>query len=43
MIFGDQMFSWETLDAAPGLYILDFIVEDLDGKAYKTFSQVSVE
>ena len=43
LTFGDQMFTWETLDAAPGQYIVGFVVEDLDGNTYETFSQMRVE
>jgi hypothetical protein len=43
LTFGDQMFTWEELDASRGAYIVGFIVEDLDGNAYETFGQVSVE
>jgi hypothetical protein len=43
LTFGDQMFTWEELDAAPGAYIVGFIVEDLDGNAYETYTQVLVE
>jgi hypothetical protein len=43
LTFGDQMFTWKTLDAAPGQYVVGFIIEDLDGNAYETFSQVRVE
>ncbi|MBN1148886.1 MAG: hypothetical protein JXA78_16615 [Anaerolineales bacterium] len=41
--FSGQMFAWEALDAAPGQYIVGFIVEDLDGNAYQSFTQVMVE
>jgi hypothetical protein len=43
LTFGDQMFTWEELDAAPGAYIVGFIVEDLDGNAYEVYTQVLVE
>jgi hypothetical protein len=43
LTFGDQMFTWEELDAAPGQYIVGFIVEDLDGNAYESYTTVSVE
>ncbi|OGO36171.1 MAG: hypothetical protein A2W35_10375 [Chloroflexi bacterium RBG_16_57_11] len=42
LTFGDQMFAWEDLDAAAGVYIVGFIVEDLDGNAYPTFTQMTV-
>lgn len=43
LTFGDQMFTWEELDAAPGDYIVGFIVEDLDGNTYHVYDQVMVE
>jgi hypothetical protein len=43
LTFGDQMFMWEELDAAPGAYIVGFIVEDLDGNAFEVYEQVTVE
>jgi hypothetical protein len=43
LIFGDQMFTWEELDAAPGEYIVGFIVEDLDGNAQEAYERVTVE
>jgi hypothetical protein len=43
LTFGDQMFTWEELDAAPGEYIVGFIVQDLDGKAHEVYTTVTVE
>ncbi len=43
LTFGDQMFTWEELDAAPGRYIVGFSVEDLDGNAEKVYTQVLVQ
>jgi hypothetical protein len=43
LTFGDEMFTWEELDAAPGAYIVGFIVEDLDGDAFETYERVTVE
>ncbi|MEA3441765.1 MAG: clostripain-related cysteine peptidase [Chloroflexota bacterium] len=43
LIFGDQMFTWQDLDAAPGLYVVGFVVEDLDGNTYEVYEQVTVE
>jgi len=42
LTFSDQMFTWQELDAAPGNYIVGFIVEDLDGNANQAFTQVRV-
>jgi hypothetical protein len=43
LTFRDQMFSWEELDAAPGQYVIGFIVEDLDGNSTETYGAVTVE
>ena len=43
LVFSDQMFTWEELDAAPGQYVVGFIVEDLDGNAQQVYAQVTVE
>ena len=42
LTFGDQMFTWETLDAAAGNYVVGFIVEDLDGNTYPVYANVTV-
>ncbi|HUV73282.1 MAG TPA: clostripain-related cysteine peptidase [Anaerolineae bacterium] len=43
LTFGNQMFSWEELDAAPGQYVLGFIVQDLDGNSYEQYATLEVE
>ncbi|RPI55946.1 MAG: hypothetical protein EHM56_04855 [Chloroflexi bacterium] len=43
LTFGDQMFAWQDLDAARGDYIVGFVVEDLDGKAYESYAAIRVE
>jgi len=43
LTFGNQMFRWEELDAAPGQYILGFIVQDLDGNSLEQYATVEVE
>jgi hypothetical protein len=43
LTFGDQMFTWEDLDAAPGNYIVGFAVEDLDGNAVEVYGRVEVQ
>ena len=42
LTFGDQMFTWKQLYAAPGEYIVGFIVEDLDGNSQTKYIQVLV-
>jgi len=41
--FGSQTFRWVELDAAAGDYIVGFIVEDLDGNSYETFTPIVVQ
>jgi len=43
LTFGDQMFTWEELDAAPGRYIVGFVVEDMDGNTTEVYEPVQVE
>ena len=43
LTFGGQMFTWETLDAPIGDYVVGFIAEDLDGNAYEVYANVRVE
>jgi hypothetical protein len=43
LTFGDQMLAWRTLDAAPGLYVVGFVIEDLDGNAFEVYQQLTVE
>lgn len=43
LTFGDQMFTWQDLDAAQGDYIVGFVVEDLDGNAYESYAAIRVE
>jgi hypothetical protein len=43
LTFGEEMFTWEQLYAAPGKYIVGFIIEDLDGNSQTTFTEVTVE
>ena len=43
LTFSDQPLVWEVLDAAAGEYLVGFIVEDLDGNAFTTTTQVTVE
>ncbi|MGC9469424.1 MAG: clostripain-related cysteine peptidase, partial [Anaerolineae bacterium] len=42
LTFGEETFTWEELDAAPGVYIVGFVVQDLDGNAYETLDVVTV-
>lgn len=43
LTFADQTFTWEELWAAPGQYIVGYLVEDLDGNLYQAFAQILVE
>jgi hypothetical protein len=43
LTFRDQMFTWQDMDAAAGVYVVGFIVEDLDGNQYAQYTEVIVE
>jgi hypothetical protein len=43
LTFGDEMFRWEEIYAAPGIYKVGFIIEDLDGNEYPVYTQIQVE
>ena len=43
LTFGDQMFTWQDLNAAPGEYQVGFIVEDLDGNRVQAYETITVE
>jgi len=42
LIFGDAMFTWETLDAAAGDYVVGFVVEDMDGNQQQSLINIKV-
>ena len=42
LTFGDGMFTWQQLYAAPGKYVVGFVVEDLDGNSQTVFTPVTV-
>ena len=41
--FSDQLFTWEEMYAAPGEYIVGYMVQDLDGQAYPVYESVAIE
>lgn len=43
LTFGDAPFTWKSLDAAAGDYVVGFIVEDLDGNQFPTYANVTVK
>ncbi|HAM46036.1 MAG TPA: hypothetical protein DCM67_13575 [Propionibacteriaceae bacterium] len=43
LTFGATTFTWKTLDAAVGDYVIGFIVEDLDGNSYESYAAVEVQ
>jgi hypothetical protein len=43
LTFGAENFTWKTLDAAVGDYVIGFIVEDLDGNSYESYAAVEVQ
>jgi Clostripain family len=42
LTFSGQPWKWKELDAAPGEYVVGFIVEDLDGIQQSAFGRVTV-
>lgn len=43
LTFGDEPFTWRTLDAAAGQYVAGFIVEDLDGNRQEAYTTITVQ
>ncbi|MGC9522015.1 MAG: hypothetical protein ACP5HG_09060 [Anaerolineae bacterium] len=43
LTFGDEMFTWEELNAAAGVYVVGFVVEDLDGNSSESLDVSTVE
>jgi hypothetical protein len=43
LVFGEMMFEWTELDAAPGDYVVGFQIEDLDGNVTGVYGEVLVE
>jgi hypothetical protein len=43
LTFRGEAFQWKTLDAAPGEYVVGFIVTDLDGNTQQVFTRVIVQ
>jgi hypothetical protein len=42
LTFSGQPFTWKEVYAAPGQYVVGFIVEDLDGNQKETYTQITV-
>jgi hypothetical protein len=43
LTFGNEMFTWEEVYAAPGDYVIGFIAKDMDGNSTEAFQQITVE
>jgi hypothetical protein len=43
LTFGQKMFTWKTLDAAAGDYVVGFVVEDLDGNQQQALTGIKVK
>jgi hypothetical protein len=43
LTFGSEMFTWITLDAAAGEYMVGFVVEDLDGNQQQSLVRINVQ
>ncbi|MFZ3071386.1 MAG: hypothetical protein WA110_09745 [Anaerolineaceae bacterium] len=42
LTFSDQAFVWEQVYAPPGIYLVGFLVSDLDGNVQPAYTQVMV-
>lgn len=42
LTFGSQPLTWQELYAAPGSYVVGFIIEDLDGNQYPVYTPITV-
>jgi hypothetical protein len=42
LTFGELMFTWESMYAAAGEYIVGFVVEDMDGNATQALATINV-
>ncbi len=42
LIFGQAMFTWEEVYAAPGEYVIGYLVKDMDGNSNQTLTRVTV-
>jgi hypothetical protein len=43
LTFHEESFHWEEIYAAAGVYVVGFIIEDLEGNTYPVYTQVTVE
>jgi hypothetical protein len=43
LTFGDTPMTWIDMDAAAGQYVVGFLVEDLDGNQYPTYTTITVQ
>ena len=42
LTFTGEPWTWVDLNAAPGDYVVGFIVEDIDGNEYPVYDQIKV-
>lgn len=43
LTFGEIAWTWESMDADPGEYVIGIIVEDMDGNTYEEYAPLGVE
>jgi hypothetical protein len=43
VIFSGEAFAWEEMYAAPGEYIVGYLVQDLDGKVTPVYANITIE
>jgi hypothetical protein len=42
LTFGDAMFSWEEVYAAPGEYLIGLMAQDMDGNTTQSLGRITV-
>ena len=42
LTFGQAMFTWEEVSAAPGEYVIGFLVKDMDGNPSQSLTRITV-
>ena len=43
LTFGEETFTWQELDAAPGAYVVGVLIKDLDGNQYEAYTTIEVK
>ena len=43
LTFGEQAWEWKDLYAPAGVYVIGYIIEDMDGNQYPVYASITVE